>query len=101
MNRKDILPVIVQKGPRRLDSFSIERSGASQLYSDLMLTQGEIQMNNNERYIAIEDGTGSPYFCPLTAAGGIAEAHRAIAEDICVEADVAGRYAGQITVERH
>lgn len=100
MNRKDILPVMVQKVPRRLDSFSIKRSGTSQLYSDLMLTQGEIQMNNNERYIAIEDGTGIPYFCPLTAAGGIAEAHRAIAEDICVEADVAGRYAGQIIVER-
>jgi len=66
-----------------------------------MLTQGVIQMNGNERYIAIEDGTGIPYFCPLTAAGGAAEAHRAIDDDICVEADVAGRYAGQIIVERH
>ena len=58
-------------------------------------------MNGNEFYISIEDATGIRYLCPLTAARDAAEAHRAIDEDICVEADVAGRYAGQIIVERH
>jgi len=56
-------------------------------------------MNDAERYISIEDD-GIPYFCPLTAAVGTVEARRAIHADICVEADVAGRYAGQIIVEK-
>jgi hypothetical protein len=56
-------------------------------------------MNGNESYISIEDATGIPYLCPLAAARDAAEALRAIDEDICVEADVAGRYAGQILVE--
>ena len=58
-------------------------------------------MNDNERYIVIEDDTGIPYLCPLTAAVDASEANRAIHDDICVEADVAGRYAGQIIIERH
>lgn len=56
-------------------------------------------MNDTERYISIEDD-GTPYFCPLTVAVDAAEARRAIHADICVEADVAGRYAGQIIVEK-
>lgn len=56
-------------------------------------------MNNTERNISIEDD-GILYFCPITAAGDAAQAHRAIHADICVEADLAGRYAGQIIVEK-
>ncbi len=58
-------------------------------------------MNGNEFYIPIEDNTGISYLCPLTAARDAAEALRAIDDDLCVEADVAGRYAGQILVEGH
>ena len=58
-------------------------------------------MNGNESYISIEDASGVSYFCPLTAARDTAQAFRAIDEDICVEADVAGRYAGQIIVDGH
>ena len=56
-------------------------------------------MNDTERYISIEDD-GIPYFCPITAAVETAKARRTIHADICVEADVAGRYAGQMMVER-
>ena len=57
-------------------------------------------MKNNTRYISVQDDTGRTYLCPLTATQDVSDAHEAIRSDVCVEADVAGRYAGQIDIER-
>jgi hypothetical protein len=57
-------------------------------------------MDDGERYLAIKDKSGAAYLCPLAAARNAAEADRAIGADVCVEAEVAGRYAGQIKVKR-
>lgn len=57
-------------------------------------------MNDNERYIPIKDDTDILYLCPLAAADDTVKARKAVAADICVEADVVGRYAGQILFER-
>ncbi len=58
-------------------------------------------LNDNERYIPIKDDFNILYLCPLAAAGDTMKARQALAADLCVEADVVGRYAGQILLERY
>lgn len=58
-------------------------------------------MNDNEPYISIKDDYDIHYLCPLDVADDPMKASKAVAADICVEADVVGRYAGQIFFERH
>jgi hypothetical protein len=58
-------------------------------------------MNANERYVIINTKSGAAYLCPLQTARNTAKAEQAIKDDLCVEAEVAGRYAGQIDYERH
>lgn len=57
-------------------------------------------MNQNERYVTINIKSGAAYLCPLQTVRNAPEAEQAIKDDLCVEAEVAGRYAGQIDYER-
>ena len=52
--------------------------------------------SDNETYVPTKDPEGNDYFCPASLAakdGGFSP----IAEDACIEAEVAGRYAGIMT----
>lgn len=57
-------------------------------------------MHDNERYIAAQDHSGETYFCPIGAVEDARGTEEAIHSDLCVEAAVAGRYAGQIWIAR-
>lgn len=57
-------------------------------------------MHDNEHYIAVEDQSGETYFCPFGTVEDARGAEKAIHTDLCVEASVAGRYAGQIWIVR-
>ena len=57
-------------------------------------------MTDYESYVSIKDEKGVAYLCPMRAVAGQKDSHRAIREDVCVEADVAGRYAGMISIQR-
>jgi hypothetical protein len=58
-------------------------------------------MRNDEHYILVEDSSDESYFCPLGAAEDDRAAEKAIRSDLCVETAVAGRYAGQIQINRN